>query len=148
MLSSRTPQRLKHVVHRSPVDIARSIHREADDGLLVAVPLSAALAYLVSQAESYGLLLVLAFLNRHGPGMVCGGTKCEQQFSPWPWLIAGVLFVLLGAFPLLLIATAVPGSAWLAGPAGWGLAWWGIGMYWVAAALYVGQAATATRQPA
>ena len=42
-------------------------------------------------------LLVLAFLNRHGPGMVCGGMKCEQQFSPWPWLIAGMLFVLLGA---------------------------------------------------
>jgi len=41
-------------------------------------------------------LLVLAMLNRGGPGVVCDGGKCEQQFSPWPWLIAGVLFVLLG----------------------------------------------------
>ncbi len=41
-------------------------------------------------------LLVLAFQNRRGPGMECAAGRCEHLFSPWPWLVAGVLFVLLG----------------------------------------------------
>jgi hypothetical protein len=41
-------------------------------------------------------LLYVALLNRDGPGMVCDGQNCGQQWSPWPWLIAGLLFVLLG----------------------------------------------------
>ena len=41
-------------------------------------------------------LLVLAYLNRGGPGLACQGEACRQHLSPWPWLLAGVLFVLLG----------------------------------------------------
>ncbi|HET6532026.1 MAG TPA: hypothetical protein VFH03_15655 [Actinoplanes sp.] len=41
-------------------------------------------------------LLVLAFLHRGGPGVVCDGMVCDERLSPWPWLIAGLLFVLLG----------------------------------------------------
>jgi hypothetical protein len=53
-------------------------------------------------------LLVVAVLNRSGPGLVCteltgGGTRCEQQMSPWPWAIAGVLFLGLGVAAHLLI---------------------------------------------
>jgi cardiolipin synthase (CMP-forming) len=33
----------------------------------------------------------------------------------------------------------VPATAGVAGPAGWALAWWGLGLYWLAAALYVFQ---------
>jgi cardiolipin synthase len=54
-------------------------------------------------------------------------------------------FLLLGAFPLLLLAKAAPGVAWLFGPFGWGLAWWGLGLYWAAAALYLAQAAAVLR---
>jgi hypothetical protein len=42
--------------------------------------------------------LVVAYLNRQGPGTVChavggSGTSCTDEFSPWPWLAAGVLLV-------------------------------------------------------
>jgi len=47
-------------------------------------------------------LLVLAYLNRGGPGLVCQGEACRQHLSPWPWLLAGVLFVLLGVAGQLL----------------------------------------------
>ncbi len=50
-------------------------------------------------------------------------------------------FNLLYAFPVLLLAETV---TWLR-PAGWAFAWWGIALYWVAAALYAAQAATVLR---
>jgi hypothetical protein len=50
-------------------------------------------------------LLVVAFLNRGGPALVCSRNTCEQQLSPWPWLLAGVLFVLLGPATYVLSAT-------------------------------------------
>jgi len=58
-----------------------------------------------------GLLLVLiAYLNRHGPGEYCQTTATEQhcttQWSPWPWLIVGVVLVAGGA---LLFREAVRG---------------------------------------
>jgi cardiolipin synthase len=48
-------------------------------------------------------------------------------------------FILLIALPMLLLATASPGTAWWAYPAGWALAWWGLVLYAVAALLYVAQ---------
>ena len=58
-----------------------------------------------------GLLLVLiAYLNRHGPGEYCQTTATEQhctsEWSPWPWLIVGVVLVAVGA---LLFREAVRG---------------------------------------
>src|SRR4051794_36986364 len=47
-------------------------------------------------------------------------------------------FVLLGAFPVILLAQAVDSASWLT-PIGWGLAWWALGLYWAAAALYLTQ---------
>lgn len=48
-------------------------------------------------------LFYVAYLNRRGPGMICTmthstfgiGQSCTQEWSPWPWFIAGL--VLLGA---------------------------------------------------
>lgn len=54
-------------------------------------------------------------------------------------------FVLLAAFPLLLLALAVPALAWWAGVVGWALAWWALGLYWAAGVLYVVQAVTLVR---
>lgn len=38
--------------------------------------------------------LYIAWLNRQGPGTVCealrDGTRCEDQWSPWPFLAAGL----------------------------------------------------------
>lgn len=45
-------------------------------------------------------LLYVAFLHRRGPGTICWQTTraagCDQYLSPWPWLILGVLLVVLG----------------------------------------------------
>ncbi len=52
-------------------------------------------------------------------------------------------FILLAAFPMLLLAR-VTGSAWWSATA-WALAWWGIVLYWIAGLFYVIQAAAAVR---
>jgi cardiolipin synthase len=54
-------------------------------------------------------------------------------------------FLLVAAFPVLLLAATVSGTATVAGIIGWAIAWWGLVLYWVAAALYVYQTATLVR---
>jgi hypothetical protein len=45
-------------------------------------------------------LLYVAWSNRHGPGDVCSRTataiSCTDEWSPWPFLAAGVLLVVGG----------------------------------------------------
>lgn len=54
------------------------------------------------------VLLYVAYLNRGGPGDVCSttasGQSCVTEWSPWPWLVAGIALVASGvaAFALLL----------------------------------------------
>jgi hypothetical protein len=44
--------------------------------------------------------LYIAYLQRHGPGMVCWQTAtesgCDEYLNPWPWLVAGATFVVAG----------------------------------------------------
>lgn len=89
-------------------------------------------AALLSREVILGISLVV--LRRHG-------------FGPPPvhYLGKAATFVLLGAFPLLLVATVFPAVAAVVGPIGWGLAWWGLGLYWAAAVLYLLQAASLLR---
>ena len=54
-------------------------------------------------------------------------------------------FVLLAAFPVILLASAVPSTESWAIPVGWGLAWWALGLYWAAAVLYLAQTRTLLR---
>ncbi|MEV6346817.1 CDP-alcohol phosphatidyltransferase family protein [Actinoplanes sp. NPDC051851] len=54
-------------------------------------------------------------------------------------------FMLLAAFPVILLATAVPSIDGWASPLGWGIAWWALGLYWAAAALYLMQTAQLLR---
>nr|WP_240940006.1 CDP-alcohol phosphatidyltransferase family protein [Planosporangium flavigriseum] len=58
-------------------------------------------------------------------------------YGPLPVHYVGktATFLLLAAFPVLLLARVGGGS--VAGPIGWGLAWWGIVLYWVAGVLYL-----------
>ena len=77
---------------------------------------------------------VLALLRRHGHGP-----------PPVHYVGKTATFILLAAFPLLLLADTVPAAQTVAHSTGWGLAWWGLALYWVAGALYVGQAATVIR---
>jgi cardiolipin synthase len=75
------------------------------------------------------LAVALLVLRRHG-------------YGPPPVHYVGKTgtFVLLGAFPVLLLAEAVPSIDAVAAPIGWGLAWWALGLYWAAAVLYLAQA--------
>jgi cardiolipin synthase len=55
-------------------------------------------------------------------------------------------FILLFAFPVLLLAHALSGrAATFFFACGWGLAWWGIVLYWIAGGLYVIQAVNGIR---
>ncbi|WP_199421495.1 CDP-alcohol phosphatidyltransferase family protein [Actinotalea solisilvae] len=49
-------------------------------------------------------------------------------------------FALLYAFPLLLLAQTHGAVGVVAGVAGWAFAWWGMGLYWLAAGVYLRQA--------
>jgi cardiolipin synthase (CMP-forming) len=80
------------------------------------------------------LACLLPVLSRHG-------------YGPLPVHLAGKAgtFALMYAFPLLLLA-GVPGVVGtLAWTVGWASAWWGVGLYWVAALLYVEQVARIVR---
>jgi cardiolipin synthase len=57
-------------------------------------------------------------------------------------------FVLLFAFPVMLLAHAVPAIAPVVSPIGWAMAWWALGLYWAAAALYLAQATAVLRADA
>jgi cardiolipin synthase len=46
-------------------------------------------------------------------------------------------FILLFSFPMLLLAKALHSTFWYA--TGWGFAWWGIVLYWIAAGFYLYQ---------
>lgn len=70
------------------------------------------------------------------------GVLRRYGYGPPPVHYVGktATFLLLAAFPILLLAAAVPGIATAAAAIGWGLAWWGLVLYWVAGGMYVVQA--------
>jgi cardiolipin synthase (CMP-forming) len=76
----------------------------------------------------------LLALRRHGHG--------PPQVH---YLGKAATFLLLFAFPFLLLAAASPGVATAARVCGWAFGWWGIVLYWIAAALYLAQARTLIR---
>lgn len=81
------------------------------------------------------LVLGLALLRRAGYGAL-----------PVHYLGKTATFLLLAAFPTLLLAVAVPETSGWADPVGWALAWWGLGLYWVAGVLYLTQMADLLRR--
>ena len=86
-------------------------------------------------ARELVLVGALAWLRRFGYGPL-----------PVHYLGKTATFVLLAAFPTLLLATAVPASAGWAEPIGWALAWWGLVLYWAAGVLYLVQSAGLLRR--
>jgi cardiolipin synthase len=89
------------------------------------VPWWLTIALLLREAVLGVALLVL---RRHG-------------YGPPPVHYVGKTgtFVLLAAFPVMLLAKAAPSTDSVVYPIGWGLAWWALGLYWAAAALYLAQ---------
>ncbi|QOC91831.1 CDP-alcohol phosphatidyltransferase family protein [Micromonospora craniellae] len=95
------------------------------------VPWQFTAALLARELLLAGSLLVL---RRHGYGP-----------PPVHYVGKTATFLLLTAFPTLLLATTVPVASAVAGAVGWALAWWGLVLYWVAGALYVIQARALVR---
>jgi 4-hydroxybenzoate polyprenyltransferase len=89
-------------------------------GLFVLVVVIVGLAVLVRRgggidAGVTGLLtgagmlaLYIAYLNRHGPGEICGHSAtehhCRTEWSPWPWLFVGLLLVAAGVVLFRVLA--------------------------------------------
>ncbi len=80
------------------------------------------------------MLVVVLVLRRYGQGPL-----------PVHYVGKTATFILLMAFPMLLLAKASAGAAVWAYPSGWALAWWGLALYWVAAVLYLVQFAAVVR---
>ncbi|WP_431942891.1 CDP-alcohol phosphatidyltransferase family protein [Micromonospora marina] len=80
------------------------------------------------------LLASLGVLRRYGYGP-----------PPVHYVGKTATFLLLAAFPILLLADAVPDAGTAAGAIGWGLAWWGLVLYWAAGVMYVVQAGRLVR---
>jgi len=56
---------------------------------------------LVGAVSGLGLpLLLVAYLNRDGPGTVCTTTasssSCTDEWAPLPWVVAGVALIVIG----------------------------------------------------
>lgn len=64
-----------------------------------------------------------------------------KGYAPPPvhYIGKAATFVLLLALPVLLLAFVSDSAAGWAHPLGWGLAWWGLVLYWVAALFYTWQ---------
>ncbi|HWG99823.1 MAG TPA: CDP-alcohol phosphatidyltransferase family protein [Pilimelia sp.] len=95
------------------------------------VPWPFTLALVAREVVLGGCLLVLRRFG-YGPPQV-------------HYLGKAATFVLLAAFPVLLLGWAVPEAAAVADAVGWALAWWGLVLYWIAAGLYLAQAASLVR---
>ncbi|HEY8532968.1 MAG TPA: CDP-alcohol phosphatidyltransferase family protein [Micromonospora sp.] len=83
-------------------------------------------AALVAREVMLGVCLLV--LRRYG-------------YGPLPVHYVGktATFILLVAFPVLLLAAHGGVAGEVAHAIGWGLAWWGVALYWVAGAFYVAQ---------
>jgi cardiolipin synthase len=90
------------------------------------VPWQFTAALLARELVMGGCLLVLR-RNGYGPPRV-------------HYLGKTATFMLLCAFPTLLLAKASASVAEVANICGWAIAWWGIALYWIAAGLYLAQA--------
>jgi len=89
-----------------------------------------------------------ALLLRDAMMIVCLLVMRRHNFGPPAVHYIGktATFILLFAFPVLLLAHALdgrPSTFFFA--SGWALAWWGIVLYWLAGGFYVFQAVNAIR---
>jgi cardiolipin synthase (CMP-forming) len=96
------------------------------------VPWQFTVALLAREAV---LLAALGVLGRHGYGP-----------PPVHFLGKTATLLLLAAFPVLLLAVAVPAVDLWAAAAGWALAWWGLVLYWLAGGWYLVQIAGLVRR--
>jgi cardiolipin synthase len=79
--------------------------------------------------------------------LVLGIVLANHRFGPLPVHHLGKMgtFAILFSMPVILLASAVPSTAWLALPIGWAAGIWGVFLYWWAGVAYALQAARMIR---
>ena len=79
--------------------------------------------------------------------VVLGVVLANHRYGPLPVHHLGKMgtFAVLFAMPVLLLAHAIPETAWVALPLGWAAAIWGVFLYWWAGVAYALQAARLIR---
>ena len=87
------------------------------------------------------LWLAIVVISRDVLLFVFYPVLASKGYGPLPvhYLGKAGTFALLYAFPLLLIAAAFPLVEEFVLPIAWAFAWWGIGLYWWAGAVYLVQ---------
>jgi cardiolipin synthase len=87
----------------------------------------------------------VALLARDAVMLVCLAVLRRAGQGPPPVHYVGktATFILLVAFPMLLLAAVTDSTAWYA--SGWALAWWGLVLYWIAGLFYLIQARSLLR---
>ena len=132
--------------------LARSMHQQtrlgelldpAADRLFIVVTLVA-----LTVRDIVPLWLVVAIVGRDVLLALVLVALAASGIGPLPVHFVGKAgtFALLYAFPLLLIAQWSGPVPVVAGVAGWAFAWWGIGLYWLAATIYLRQASAELRR--
>jgi cardiolipin synthase (CMP-forming) len=88
-----------------------------------------------------------ALLAREAMLVVCLLVLNRFGYGPPPVHYVGktATFVLLFAFPVLLLARTSRAAWPWAYPIGWGLAWWGLVLYWIAGGFYLVQTVQVAR---
>lgn len=92
--------------------------------------------------DAIPLWLVLALVTRDVLLACLMPFLARRRYGPLPVHFAGkaATFALLYAFPLLLIAEMAGPVGTVSAVLGWAFAWWGVGLYWFSAVLYLVQA--------
>lgn len=93
-------------------------------------------------------VFTIALLAREVVLGVCLLILKRYGYGPLPVHYVGktATFILLMAFPVLLLATETDWAHTFVYSSGWALAWWGIVLYWVAGLFYVVQVAGLVRE--
>jgi cardiolipin synthase (CMP-forming) len=125
--------------------VARRLNQESRLGALLDP--TADRLYILATVLAFTIRDVLpwwftvALLSREVVLGVCLAVLRRFGYGPPPVHYVGktATFILLFAFPFLLLAKAWPGGEALAETSGWALAWWGLVLYWIAAGFYVVQ---------
>lgn len=102
--------------------------------------LSTLVALTIRDVIPLWLLVVLVARDLFMGVVIVLLTRVGQTGLPVHFVGKAATFNLLYAFPILLLSTLDNPLGSIARPIGWGFAWWGTGLYWLAAILYAVQA--------
>lgn len=102
--------------------------------------LSTLVALTIRDVIPLWLLVVLVARDLFMGVVIVLLTRVGQTGLPVHFVGKAATFNLLYAFPILLLSTLDNPLGTIARPIGWGFAWWGTGLYWLAAILYAVQA--------